>query len=494
MSDPLQLDATAQLQMLEMRRLGALELLDLSIQRARAVAETVNAVVAADPEPARAAARHIDERRTAIARAGGDPAEELGLLGGLPMTVSDRLDVDGLPAACGSARGLARRCSDADAVGRVRAAGAVVWGKTNTPRDGAEWRTQNRLYGRTCNPWDLARSPGGASGGSAAAVASGVSALEIGSDLAGGLRVPASVCGVFAHRPTYGLVSQRGHIPPAPGALAEPDLNTLGPVARSARDLRLLLSVLAPAALPARARPAELVGLRVGLWLEAPSFALDPEAQEVLDRWALALADQGARVEPAPCPVAPARLLRAFDALVGAEAARGLTLAQHAGRRALRPLALAWRAVQRAPGAWPARLLASTGDHHAWMRADEARARLAARLAPAFERWDVLIAPAAPVCAFAHPARASMGRLKLSDGRRLTGAELARWSALATTLGLPATCVPAGFTAGGLPVGVQIIGPPGADSRTLAVAEACETEIGGFIAPPLAPAPSLPRG
>ncbi|MBE7220238.1 MAG: amidase, partial [Caulobacteraceae bacterium] len=142
--------------------------------------------------------------------------------------------------------------------------------------------------------------------------------------------------------------------------------------------------------------------------------------------------------------------------------------------------ALALRGAGARPGAWAARTLAATASHHAWLRADEARARLAARMAVVFEAWDVVIAPAAPVTAFLDSGR----RPPLGEGRAPSRSELPRWSALASTLGLPATCAPVGLAAG-LPVGVQIIGPAGGDSRTLAVAEACEAELGGFAPPPL---------
>ena len=471
MSDPLRLDAVAQLQLLETRRLGAVELLELSVARGRALADTVNAVAAADLAPARAAARHIDERRAAIQRVGGDPADELGLLGGLPMSVMDAIDVDGLPASCGAARLASRECADADVVGRVRAAGAVVWGKTNTSADPDDWRTDNRLYGRTANPWDGARTPGGACGGAAAAVAAGVTALEIGAEAGGALRLAAGLCGVFAHRPTRGLVSQRGHARPGPGTLAEPDLVVLGPLARSARDLRLLLSVLAPAAIPSRTLPAVLPGLRVGLWLEAEGFTLEAPVRAAVEAWALALAAQGATVEQIPPPAPPGRLLRAFDTLDGAERARAMSSSAYGRRRALRPVARMLAAAGAAPGSWAARTLAVSASHRDWMRADEVRARLAARMSALFARWDVVVAPAAPVVAPLYDAR-------------VAAAGLARWSLLASTLGLPATCIPAGFAAG-LPVGVQIIGPVGGDSRTLAVAEACEVEIGGFVPAPL---------
>ena len=135
--------------------------------------------------------------------------------------------------------------ADAVAVARLRRAGAVIFGKTNTPALTLDWQTYNAVHGTTNNPWDLERTPGGSSGGSAAAVAAGLSGLELGSDIGGSIRIPAHCCGVFGHKPSWGIVPQRGHIPPAPGVLTETDVNVVGPLARSADDLELALDVLA---------------------------------------------------------------------------------------------------------------------------------------------------------------------------------------------------------------------------------------------------------
>src|SRR6476646_231933 len=162
------------------------------------------------------------------------------------------------PASSGVAALRTRMGQDAAAVRLAKQAGAVIWGKTNTPVMAGDWQTFNALYGTTNNPWDPARTTGGSSGGAAAALAAGVTALEIGSDIGGSLRVPASFCGVYSHKPTWGLVDQQGHGPPTPGSWSERDLNVVGPMARSARDLRLLLSVLAAAVLTQSAPPANL--------------------------------------------------------------------------------------------------------------------------------------------------------------------------------------------------------------------------------------------
>src|SRR6185312_6048698 len=165
-----------------------------------------------------------------------------------------------------------RQAQDAAAVRHAKQAGAVIWGKTNTPVLAGDWQTFNALYGTTNNQWDEARTTGGSSGGAAAALAAGVTALEIGSDIGGSLRVPASLCGVYSHKPTWGLVDQHGHVPPSPGSWSERDLNVVGPMARSARDLRLLLAVIEGGPLAAKAPAANLKESRIALWLDEPSF------------------------------------------------------------------------------------------------------------------------------------------------------------------------------------------------------------------------------
>jgi amidase len=204
--DFLRLDAHAQLEALNAGRISALDALNLAIARADTLGATLNAVVARRQNLAREEARRIDEGRSL-----GQP---MGRLAGLPMTIKDSLDIEGLPASVGRADLLARQGPDADAVRRVRAEGAIVWGQTNTPLNAADWQTFNPLYGVTNNPWDLKRTPGGSSGGSAAALAAGISALEIGADIAGSLRIPAAFCGVLAHKPTFGAISQAGLSPP----------------------------------------------------------------------------------------------------------------------------------------------------------------------------------------------------------------------------------------------------------------------------------------
>ena len=438
--------------------------------------ERLNAVVTEDPAPARAAARALDERRAA-----GETSETLGLLAGLPMTIKDTFDVDGMPASSGLKRYLGRPTGDAAAVGRVRTEGAVIWGKTNVPVLASDWQSYNDLYGTTQNPWDLERTPGGSSGGAAAALAAGLTPLEIGSDIGGSLRVPAHFCGIYAHKPTYGLVSQRGQVPPEPGTASEPDLNVVGPMARSTRDLRLLLSILAAGPVPAKAPPAPLSGLKVALWLEDPAFHLDAEVKAAIETFAGEIASDGAVVSTVASPVPGDDLLEVYLELL-----YPLVMADQPQR--LRTLEFLAGPARWFGGdaKWARRVRAATLTHQEWLAANERRAQFSRTLRGFFGRFDVLIAPVAPVTAFAHDHSPMAKRnLACSDGRSIPYDSMLHWIALATACGLPATAVPVGFSASGLPVGVQIIGPRGGDSKTLAVAQAIEDRFGGFRPPPL---------
>lgn len=478
MGELLDQDASSLLVALASKRISAVELLKLSLARHAETHAKLNAVVAADPERALERARALDDARVR--------GENLGPLAGLPMTVKDTLDVAGMAASSGLAEMRRRMVEDAAAVSHVRRAGAVIWGKTNVPIMAADWQSANGLYGVTNNPWDLTRTPGGSSGGAAAALAALVTPLEIGSDIGGSLRVPAGFCGVYSHKPTWGMVSQRGHIPPQPASHAERDLNVIGPMARSARDLRLLLSIIENGPLAPRAPPADLKEARIGLWLDDPLCPLDPEVRRVLLAFADELRAAGAEVETIPSPVDMRALLFSYQTLLGA------VLAEDLPPRMLRGMEMgrifAKRALRRGAGplSTAAMTLAYTARHREWMAADAVRARLRHEIDEAFQRWHVVLAPIAPVAAFPHDRRPFQRRsLVTSDGQTIPYNAMLTWIAPATALRLPATAVPAGLTASGLPVGAQLIGPHAGDARTLALAQAIDENIRGFIAPSL---------
>jgi amidase len=478
-SDLLDRDASDQLQALVTKRVSAVELLKAALARHAETHATLNAVVAADPERALERARAIDDARL--------KGEGLGPLAGLPMTIKDTFDVSGMAASSGLAEFRRRMTEDATAVRHARDAGAVIWGKTNVPVMAADWQSTNPLYGPTNNPWDPKRTPGGSSGGAAAALAARVTPLEIGSDIGGSLRVPANFCGVFSHKPTWGMVSQRGHVPPHPGSFAERDLNVVGPMARSARDLRMLLSIIEAGPLAPKAPPASLHETRIGLWLDDPMCPLDPEVRTVLEGFAQELRAAGAEVELIASPVDMRILLGAYQTLLGAVLGEDLPPKMIRQMERVRSFGgLFGGGASDDPFSLAHLARAYTARHREWMAADAVRARLRHEVAEAFDRHHVILAPIAPVPAFPHERRPFQKRsLALSNGQAIPYNTMLTWISLATALHLPATAVPAGRTPGGLPIGAQIIGPLGGDARTLAVAQAIDENVRGFEPPPL---------
>jgi len=255
------------------RQLSSREVLDEYLARVERLNPPLNAVVTLDADAARAAADAAD---AAVAR-----GDAVGPLHGVPMTIKDTYETAWMRTTCGLEAWDHVPERDAEAVRRLRGAGAVIFGKTNTPTLAGDWQTFNPIFGTTNNPWDTTRTTGGSSGGSAAAVATGMTALELGSDIAGSIRVPSNWCGTCGHKPSWGVVPQRGHLPPAPGALADSDLQVMGPMARDVDDLELGLDILAGPAgdaavgwrleLPA-SRGASLRELRLAVWLDDPAY------------------------------------------------------------------------------------------------------------------------------------------------------------------------------------------------------------------------------
>ncbi|MGD9483867.1 amidase [Streptomyces sp. TRM70308] len=438
----------------------------------------LNAVVAVDAEGALAAADAADARRAAGGSGGSRNASGSGEapLLGLPVTVKDALETAGLRTTCGTPD-LAEHvpAEDADAVARLRAAGAVVLGKTNTPPMCADVQTGNPLFGTTPNPHAPARAAGGSSGGPAAAVAAHLSPLDLASDLAGSLRLPAHYCGVFGLRPSHGLVPTRGHIPRPPGWLTSSDMLTLGPLARDAADLALALDALAGPSpregtgwrleLPPP-RHARLADHRVGVWADDPYCRVDAATRALLDTVAEALHEAGARVDAAARPVDLAESDRLFQLLMFATSTAAAQPEAYAGEVAA---AQALAADDDSPGA--RYLRARTLRHRDWLLADEERARLRQRWAAYFRTVDVLVTPAAPTAAPPDLTGVPVPERQLSvDGERRGYWEQTTWLNLAGLAGLPAATVPLGRTADGLPLSVHLIGPRLADRTVLHVA------------------------
>jgi amidase len=380
------------------------------------------------------------------------------------MTVKESHHIPGLPTTWGLApfKGWAPT-TEAVGVTRLKAAGAVILGKTNIPPSLGDWQAANPIYGRTNNPHDLGRSPGGSSGGGAAALASGMVPLEYGSDIGGSIRVPAHFCGVFGHKPTYGLVPLAGHAPPpVDGPGAEVEFGVVGPLARTAGDLELALGVLAgPDGDAARA-------YRLGL-LPARGAELADFRVLILDTHPLAGAD--AEV------LAPLRALAERLEGLGADVARGTPLLPDLAAAQQTYLKMLGAVTGRGrPGAEP------SIDTFGYLAGLDQIAVAQAAWAALFEEFDVVLAPPFGTAAFPHTDEAEWAKRRLTVNGEATpyGAQIA-WPGIATFPGLPATCAPIGKTRSGLPVGVQIIGPRYEDRTTIAYAGLVEREFGASL-------------
>ena len=479
--------ARTQLDQLALGQVSAAELLEEHIERSGAVNPAINAVVRTNLEEARGRALELDRLL-----ASGIPA---GPLHGLPITIKDTFDVEGMPATSGAPEYANRpaRTADAAAVARLRAAGAVIWGKTNTPYLAGDNQTYNPVHGRTSNPWDLSRTPGGSSGGAAAALATGITPLELGSDIGGSLRLPAHFCGVAALKPTYGRTPIMGHVPPAPGSLAVRDLNVAGPMARDVADLRLMFQVLTDQPVTLLPRKLGLKGRRIGIWAEDQAFAVSNTCMAAVEVAAEAAAEAGAQVLVAKPDVDGNALIDLYLQLLlpilASDMPAPLVKALEAGRPIAKLMA---RGEPFSRGKWA---LYSAATHHDWLKADEVRRRLKRTVSEFFSRWHAIITPVSPTTAFEHVESGdAVTRLMTVDGKPMPYHMFHAWIALATVCHLPSVVIPVPRRAGELPCGVQIIGPEGGDLDVLAIAEALESQMGGFKRPPeeMLTAPRLP--
>lgn len=459
------------------------ELTEDAIARIGRHDESLNAICVPDFDRAREAARAADR-----ARARGED----GPLLGVPVTVKECYDIAGLPTTWGIPEHRDHRpAEDAVQVSRLRNAGAVILGKTNVPLGLQDVQTFNDVYGTTNNPWDHGRTPGGSSGGSAAALAAGFGALSIGSDLGGSLRNPAHYCGVYAHKPSLGLVASRGMVPPdVPALPADPDLAVVGPMARSARDLTLLLDVMAgPDPLtrgvaygltlpPARHR--RLAGFRVLVLDRHPLLPTSAAVRAGVGRVAEALVAGGARVvRESPLLPDPAEAAVLYQQLlISGSVARFPVGTDELIRAEVAALSPDDRSLTAT------RLRAMLFSHHDWLRANGLRELHRQGWRRFFTEFDAVVCPVMPTPAFPHTHHPGpMTRTIDIDGAEYPYFDQLVWAGTATMPGLPATAVPAGLSPAGLPVGAQIIGPMFEDRTPLMLAELLEREMGGFRPP-----------
>ncbi len=454
------------------KQLSSVEVTRFYINRIGKHNPVINAVIAERFEAALDEARQADEK---VRR--GEP---VGALHGLPMTIKDAYEVTGLTCEVGHLP-FKGRVSDTDAVvvQRLRAAGAIILGKTNTPLHCADLQTYNAIHGTTCNPHNVERTPGGSSGGAAAALAAGMTPLEFGSDIGGSIRTPSHFCGLFGHKPTFDIIPQRGHVPPAHGAITTSALNVMGPLARSVDDLELAFDVTvgfdskpgvgAELALPPSSVES-VKHLRVGLWLGDDYCPVDTEILAGIQRAAQQLEALGAQVEEAEPEFSLAEhhetYLMHLSPIIGASFGPDQLALMEDVARELGPDDKSHNAIQARGALLP---------HREWLVWNEIRAHMSAKWAAFFDDYDVLICPVTPTTAMPHDQDTPFGARKIMvNGTPRPYSDNVVWAGVATLCSLPSTAVPVGRHSDGLPYGLQVIGPEYGDRTTLAVAKMLE--------------------
>ncbi|MXO95925.1 amidase [Erythrobacter aquimaris] len=414
--------------------ISPLEAVDAAIARIEHLDTHINAVVVCDFERARDAAKAMDKSA---------PSDATPLFG-VPMTIKESFDIAGLPTTWGhEAHRDNIATADSAVVRKLKAAGAIFLGKTNVPPDLADWQSNNPVYGRTNNPHDHERSPGGSSGGSAAAVASGMVPCEFGTDIGGSVRVPAHFCGVWGHKSSWGLVSKEGHDHPLMAGRGAHDgvLSIAGPLARNGADLSLLTRITTDR--PLEERRAPLSQMRFLALIDHPDCETDDGVRGPLKAALDTMRQAGATVDTSS------------DILPD-------LAAQHADYMRMLNVAMA----RGAPGKDGKR--ASATD---WFNMLDLQYRNELAWAKVFETYDFVLAPPAPVLAVPHTdGRVFDGEIEV-NGRQVRGAAGLCWAGLATFPNLPSTVLPIGAS-GDLPCGMQVMGPRWADLSTIAAAEA----------------------
>jgi Asp-tRNA(Asn)/Glu-tRNA(Gln) amidotransferase A subunit family amidase len=452
------------------RKLSASELVEAHLARIAALNPKLNAFVQVDAEGARCQARAADE---AVAH-----GRKLGPLHGVPISIKSSIEVSGLSWEAGTRlRAGTVATQDAPLVKRLRHAGAIVLGVTNTPELLMAWETDNLLYGRTNSPWDLARTPGGSSGGEAAAIASGCSAGGVGSDGGGSIRVPAHFSGICGLKPTSGRVPATGHFPQSVGPFAL--LGVVGPMARTMADLKMLFDVMQgpddgdPSAAPVPVRwpaPDELKKVRIGYFENDGRTPVTPETRAAVRSAAEALRRAGFEVSPfRPDGLELARQLWWQFFGVAGGMLLGPMLQGHESD--LSP-------ILREFSAWVAKERSHTAQTllDTWIQRDVVRMQIFAQM----REYQVLICPVAAVPAFRHGERSWQ-----VEGRTVNYLDAWSYCEWFNLLGMPGAVVPAGKSPEGLPIGVQIVAQPWQEELVLAVGEALERERGDWHQPPI---------
>jgi len=472
--------ATELAHLVRSREVGCLELLDYFIGRMEKYNPSVNAIIVQDRDVARKRAIEADK---ALSQGG-----EVGPLFGVPMTIKESFNLAGTPTTWGFPEFKNNiATSNAVAVNRLLDAGAILFGKTNVPPGLMDGQSNNEIYGRTNNPWDLSRTPGGSSGGSAAALAAGMTGLEFGSDIASSIRNPAHYCGVFGHKPTWGICPQRGHM--LVDTLQSTDIGVVGPLARSVSDLELAFSVVAgPADADAMGyslalRPATkkvLKDFRVALVCNDSFAEVDRTVSDQLNKLGDFLEGEGAEVSREERPAFDSEELYFLYMILLRAAAAGSVPDKEFAQN-----------LERAKGAdrttrdiAKANAYGVTLSHRDWLRLDEERHRYRIKWIEFFDRFDVLLCPPLSTPAFPHMSGSPQGRTLTVNGREVPFENQLFWAGYGGLFYLPATVAPIGRSPEGLPIGVQILGRQYNDYTCLRFAKLLEERYRAFVPPP----------
>jgi len=480
--------ATQLLDAMNKGELTSRELVEYYQQRLAKVNPDINAVVATNFDAALSRADEADQARK--------DGISWGPLHGLPMTIKDTFEVVGMPCTAGAPALKAHTPKkNAHAVEQLLDAGAIIFGKTNTPLYASDIQSYNKIYGTTNNPWNLTLTPGGSSGGAAAALASGMTPIELGSDIGGSIRTPSHFCGVYGHKVTYGIISCRGHIPGPPGMLSEPDLSVAGPMARSADDLKMMLDIISgPTPLMTDAwqlnlpepKQKNLSDFKVLMWLDDPLCPIDDELRPAYLKLKSHLEAQGVQVTLGePDGLTLNSFFPTYMSLLGAVLGSSLKGKQRIATKVFGTLAKYFGKYIGASASGEDFLLGMVQPHADWIRSNEKRHHLAQAFGKLYEKYDVILTPVTMTAAFEHQQVGPVHLRKLDvNGEQRNYSDMFMWIAPATLLGLPATSAPVGQTSGGLPVNIQIIGNVYEDKTTLHFASLLEKSMGGFKNPP----------
>lgn len=470
--------ATQLAALIRRKKIGCLELLDHFLARVETYNPKLNAIIWLDKEKARKRAKSAD----AALRKG----KRFGPLHGVPMSIKESYQVAGSPTTWG-APSMKENVTGETAVAAQRMidAGVTLFAKTNVPLMLADWQSYNVVYGVTRNPWDLDRTPGGSSGGSAAALAAGLTGIDAGSDIGSSIRNPAHYCGVFGHKPTFGLITYRGHA--LPNSVAPPDISVVGPLARSADDLDVALDIMAgldpddggylKVALP-KCEKTSLKQFRVAVKLTDPASDVDHDYADQLQALVDKLAKAGAKVKEAAPDLDTARLHDLYIRLLRAATSGRMPEADIED----------WKQdLAREPNDYLAQSVDGvTMTHRRWLQLNNERHQMRLKFNAFFDDYDILLCPVAASAAFPHDHEHEGKRWRRRitvNNKRVSPTDQLFWAGYSGLVYLPSTVGPAGITPSGLPTGYQAIARQGHDKTSIAFARLVEKAFGGFEPP-----------